>query len=63
MLNDAGITVPLPMAVERLLMCAIDPTPPPRPSGVVDLAEARSKRNHPSSRRRADPTVPPEVTP
>lgn len=30
---------------------------------VVDLAAARSKRNHPSRRRRADLTVAPEVTP
>ena len=60
MLNDARLSdFTLPEAVGILLgyrSNAIN-------RGVVDLDLERSKRVHPSSRRRADLTVAPEVTP
>jgi hypothetical protein len=60
MLNDAHLSdFTLPEAVDVLLgyrSNAIN-------RGVVDLDLERSKRVHPSSRRRADLTVAPEVTP
>ena len=61
LLNDAGMSgLDLPAAVAVLLDARqrVSLTP----SGVVDLAEARSRRTHPSTRRRPDLTVPPEVT-
>ncbi len=67
MLNDHGLSdVPLPGAIDILLgyrSAAEYNTRLRQLRGVVDLAEARSKRNHPSTRRRADLAVPPEVTP
>lgn len=62
MLNDAGMSgLTLPAAIAVLLdarqRVAL------KPPGVVDLAEARSRRTHQSGqRRRADLTVAPEVT-
>ena len=62
MLNDAGMSgLTLPAAIAVLLdarqRVAL------KPPGVVDLAEARSRRSHPAGqRRRADLTVAPEVT-
>ena len=65
MLNDYGLShYDLPEAVDRLLgylhqhVRRVE-----RPEGVIDLAAVRrSKGRHPSRRRRADLTVPPEVT-
>ena len=60
MLNDARLSdYTVPEAVDVLLGYRENVA---RLRGVVDLAEARSRRNHPSSRRRADLAVPPEVT-
>ena len=60
LLNDARMSnLSLPEAVDALLGYRENVA---RLRGVVDLGEARSRRNHPSSRRRADLTVPPEVT-
>ena len=60
MLNDARLSdYTLPEAVDILLGYRSNVIN----RGVVDLDLERSKRTHPSRRRRADLAVPPEVTP
>lgn len=57
MLNDARLSdYTVPEAVDVLLGYRANVVN----RGVVDLAEARSRRAHPSTRRRADLTVAPE---
>lgn len=61
MLNDGRMSdLSLPEAVAALLGYRENVA---RLRGVVDLGLERSKRIHPSTRRRADLTVAPEVTP
>ncbi len=64
MLNDGRLSdYSLPQAIAILLGFRDSVINRDRTQGVVNLALERSKRIHPSNRRRADLTVAPEVTP